>query len=216
MLGFEKKNYLKRTDFINLVDSKKIWSKSMTMDNVKILLIHLEKELSMHDYVTDKNFMMNNRRKSLKRMVEERLHESNVNKNELVCGALFNFWEFVGDEYPGNPMETCRELGLTIKEFDDMDKAYREKGIICAEEKEEILEMIKIIEELLNKENNNFDKISFLKSNYKSPEQWAESIIEAHSHHEPINEKYLERLKKCKTWDDVLILSEEVVPFLMR
>ena len=38
---FKKKNYLKRTDFINSVDSNKIWSKSMTLDEIKELLEHL-------------------------------------------------------------------------------------------------------------------------------------------------------------------------------
>ena len=61
----------------------------------------------------------------------------------------------------------------------------------------------------MDKENNNFDKIAFLKANYETPKQWAESTIKAHSYHEPIKEEYLERLKNCKTWDDVLILSEE-------
>jgi hypothetical protein len=45
MFGFKKKNYLKSTDFINLVDSNKIWSKSMTISEIKILLEHLEVEL---------------------------------------------------------------------------------------------------------------------------------------------------------------------------
>lgn len=100
-----------------------------------------------------------------------------------------------------------------------MDKAYREKDVICSQEKDVLLDMIRDLKEQLNNDKNSeskFDKIEFLKSNYESPEQWAESTIKAHSHHEPIKEEYLERLKKCKTWDDVLVLLEEVVPFLTR
>ena len=38
MFGFKKKNYLKRTDFINSVDSNEIWSKTMTPSEIKELL----------------------------------------------------------------------------------------------------------------------------------------------------------------------------------
>ena len=62
----------------------------------------------------------------------------------------------------------------------------------------------------------NSQKIEFLKAHYQSPEQWAESTIKAYSHHEQIKEEYLKKLKNCKTWDDVLILLDEVVPFLTR
>ncbi len=64
---------------------------------------------------------------------------------EDILESLFNFWEFIADEYSGNIMSDCRELGISIKEFDTMDKAYREKGIICAQEKDLILEMIQEI-----------------------------------------------------------------------
>ncbi len=216
MFGSKKKNYLKRADFINSVDSNKIWSKSMTIPEIKLLLEYLENELSKYEFDIDKNYIMNSRRKTLKGMIEDRLQKNEGNTNKLVSESLFNFWEFVGDEYPGNIISAVRELGITIKEFDSMDKSYRDKGIICLQEKDNILEMIQLIKKHLDKDNNNLDKIEFLKATYESPEQWAESTIKAHSHHEPIKEEYLERLKKCKTWDDVLVLLEEVVPFLTR
>ncbi len=145
MFGFKRKKYLKRTDFINSVDSNKIWSKSMTLSEIKLLLEHLENELSNYYYDKDKNFIMNNRRKGLKRMIEERLQKKDGNINELVAESVFNFWEFVGDEYPGNIISDVKELGISIKEFDAMDKAYREKGVICEQEKDTILEMIQFI-----------------------------------------------------------------------
>lgn len=151
MFGFKKKNYLRRTDFINSVDSNKIWSKTMTISETKEVLEKLEIEISQHEFDEDKNFMMNSRRKTLKDMIEERLQKNEGDINELVSESLFNFWEFVGDEYPGNPMETRTELGLSIQEFDTMDKAYREKGIICAQEKDIILEAIKTIENYIDK-----------------------------------------------------------------
>lgn len=150
MFGFKKKNYLKRTDFINSVDSNKIWSKSMTKPEIKTLLDHLEIELSKYDFDEDKNFIMNNRRKGLKRMIEERLQKNEGDINEIISESLFNFWEFVSDEYPGNIISDVQELGISIKEFDAMDKAYRDKGIICIQERDAILEMIHEIKKAIN------------------------------------------------------------------
>lgn len=64
----------------------------------------------------------------------------------------------------------------------------------------------------MEKRNN----IYFLKENYKSPEEWAEDTIRAHSYHGEIPKEYLNRLNKCKTWEDVIKLSKEVVPHLKR
>lgn len=151
MFGFKKKNYLKRTDFINSVDSNKIWSKSMTIPEIKLLLEYLENELSKYEFDTDKNFIMNNRRNGLKRAIEERLQKNNGDINEIISESLFNFWEFVGDEYPGNIISVVQEMGISIKEFDAMDKAYRDKGIICIQERDAILEMIKTIKNHIDK-----------------------------------------------------------------
>ena len=85
-------------------------------------------------------------------MIEERLQKDKGNANELVTDSLFNFWEFVGDEYPGNIISDVQELGISIKEFDAMDKAYREKGIICSQEKDIILDMIRIMENYIDRE----------------------------------------------------------------
>lgn len=152
MFGFKRKNYLKRTDFINSVDSNKICSKIMTSSEIKELLVKLETEISKYEFDADKNFIMNSRRKCLKRMIEERLQKDKGNANELVADSLFNFWEFVGDEYPGNIISDVQELGISIKEFDAMDKAYREKGIICSQEKDIILDMIRIMENYIDRE----------------------------------------------------------------
>ena len=152
MFGFKRKNYLKRTDFINSVDSNKICSKIMTSSEIKELLVKLETEISKYEFDADKNFIMNSRRKCLKRMIEEWLQKDKGNANELVADSLFNFWKFVGDEYPGNIISDVQELGISIKEFDAMDKAYREKGIICSQEKDIILDMIRIMENYIDRE----------------------------------------------------------------
>ncbi len=144
MFGFKKKNYLKRTDFINSVDSNKLWSKSMTIQEIKDLLLFLENEISIYNFERDENFIMNSRRKILKNNIIGRLNKPDI-VIEDILESLFNFWEFIADEYSGNIMSDCRELGISTKEFDTMDKAYREKGIICAQEKDLILEMIQEI-----------------------------------------------------------------------
>lgn len=153
MFGFKSKK-LNRNDFIKLVDSNKIWSKSMTLAEIKNLLEYLENEISKHDFDIDKNFIMNSRRKEIKAKIEERTLQNDRDINKLVSESLFNFWEFVSDEYPGGAggiMLDCRELGLSIKEFDAMDNAYRKKGIICSQEKEVMLEMIQVIKKYINK-----------------------------------------------------------------
>ena len=75
MFESKKNNYLKRDVFINSVDSNKIWSKSMALPEIKMLLEHLKYELSKYEFDTDKNFIMNSRRKGLKEMIEERKKE---------------------------------------------------------------------------------------------------------------------------------------------
>lgn len=152
--NFKKKNYLKRTELINSVDNNKIWTKSMTLIEIKELLEYLKKKIDEYEFDFDKNFIMNSRRKTLKSMIEERLLKNNRDINELVSESLFNFFEFISDEYPGGAggiMSTCKELGITIKEFDSMDNEYRKKGIICIQERDVILEIIQVIKNYINK-----------------------------------------------------------------
>lgn len=148
----KKRNYLSREELINSVDSNKIWSKSMTLSEIKELLEYLEIKISKYDFDIDKNFIMNSRRKELKSIIKERLLQNNNNNiNELVSESLFNFWEFVSDEYPGNFLLASEDLGLTIKELDTMDNEYRKKGIICSQERDIILEIIMAIKTHINK-----------------------------------------------------------------
>lgn len=147
----KKRNYLSREELINSVDSNKIWSKSMTLSEIKELLEYLEIKISKYDFDIDKNFIMNSRRKELKSIIKERLLQNNNNINELVSESLFNFWEFVSDEYPGNFLLASEDLGLTIKELDTMDNEYRKKGIICSQERDIILEIIMAIKTHINK-----------------------------------------------------------------
>lgn len=147
---FKKKNCLKRTDFINSVDSNKIWSKSMTLDEIKELLEHLKNEISKYEFDIDKNFIMNSRRKVLKSNIEERLLKNEENRNDLVLESVFNFWEIVGDEYFGDFISISRDLGLSVQELTRMDNEYRKKGIICVQERDIILEIIDSIINYIN------------------------------------------------------------------
>lgn len=123
----------------------------MTLSEIKELLEYLEIKISKYDFDIDKNFIMNSRRKELKSIIKERLLQNNNNINELVSESLFNFWEFVSDEYPGNFLLASEDLGLTIKELDTMDNEYRKKGIICSQERDIILEIIMAIKTHINK-----------------------------------------------------------------
>ncbi len=145
-----EKNYLNRNVFINSVNSNKIWSKSMTMPEIQELLEYLKNEISKYEFDTDKNFIMNSRRKALKSKIEAQLSKNDKDINELILESLFNFWEFVSDEYSGDFIVVSEDLGLSVQELISMDDTYRKKGIICTQEKEVILEMIQIIKNYMN------------------------------------------------------------------
>ena len=122
----------------------------MTTSEIKDLLAKLEIEISKCEFDTDKNFIMNSRRKTLKGTIEERLQKNDGNINELILESLFNFWEFVSDEYFGDFISISRELGLSAQELTKMDDEYRKKGIICIQERDIILEIIQVIKNYIN------------------------------------------------------------------
>lgn len=147
---FKKKNYLKRAELISSVDSNKIWAKSLTLVEINELLDYLKSKINEYEFDFDKNFIMNSRRKRLKSLIEESLLKEDMTINRRVSESLFNFWEFISDEYPGNIVSDCKELGISIKKFDAMDNEYRKKGIICIQERDIILEIIQTIKKYIN------------------------------------------------------------------
>lgn len=147
---FKKKNYLKRAELISSVDSNKIWAKSLTLVEINELLDYLKSKINEYEFDFDKNFIMNSRRKRLKSLIEESLLKEDMAINRRVSESLFNFWEFISDEYPGNIVSDCKELGISIKKFDAMDNEYRKKGIICTQERAIILEIIQTIKKYIN------------------------------------------------------------------
>lgn len=147
---FKKINYLKRAELIDSVDSKKIWAKSLTLVETNELLDYLKSKINEYEFDFDKNFIMNSRRKGLKSLIEERLLKEDMDIKRRVSESLFNFWEFISDEYPGNIASDCKELGISIKKFDAMDNEYRKKGIICIQERDIILDIIQTIKKYIN------------------------------------------------------------------
>lgn len=150
---FKKKkvfNLLKRADFINLVSSDRIWMKELSIDEIKSTLNVLASSLSNYEFMEDKYFIMNPRRKVLKSMIVSRIGKAQPNDLETIRECMFNFWEYVGDEYFGNYQTASYETGISVDELTKMDDQYRNKGIISLQEKDEILEMINIMLNYIN------------------------------------------------------------------
>ena len=145
MFNFKIKKYLKRTDLINSVNSDKIWSKSLTMPEIKELLEALETKISKHKYTIDKNFLMDGRRSFLKSNIEKRFLKGNKYTEEDILESLFNFWEFVNNEYHVITPDALHRYNLTREKMDSMCMKYTKKEIICLQEKDAILEMIQTI-----------------------------------------------------------------------
>ena len=139
-----RRHYLKRIDFINLVDSDKIWKKKLTKPEINDLLDFLEENLAHYDFSHDNDFFMNGRRTFCKGTIERLISKDNKNIND-VLDSLFTFWEFVGDEYTGTLYSISDKLDIPVKRLENMDRAYRKKGIICSQEKDIIIDLIKII-----------------------------------------------------------------------
>lgn len=153
MWPFKKKqelNLLKRNDFINLVSSDRIWMKELSMEEIKNTLSVLADSLTNYEFVEDKNFIMNPRRDVLKSMIVERIGKAQPNDFDMIGECMFNFWEFVGDEYFGSYHTASHQLGKSVEELTKMDDEYRNKGIISLQEKDEILEMINIMLNYIN------------------------------------------------------------------
>ena len=82
-------------------------------------------------------------------MIEERLSKNRDYNERDIAESLFNFWEFVEDEYAGNLMTLSHDTGISLQVLTTMDHEYRENGIICLQERDAILEMIKIIKQTI-------------------------------------------------------------------
>ena len=146
-LNIKKK--LNRNEFINTVDSNKIWCKLLNDEEVLTLLNQLKEKITTHDFKFDNNFIMNGRRTCLRNMIFERVENSTNEKKKIITDSLFNLWEFVNDEYDGNLIEISKKLNCPLRKIISKCNKYRKKNIICLQEKDLILEMIKKIEDYI-------------------------------------------------------------------
>ena len=149
-----KKILLKRTDYMSAVDSNKIWSKKMTIPEIKTTLEKLESFIKNYIFLVDNYFIMTNRRSALLKMINEKLENKNGNANEILCDVLFNFWEIVSNDYPGNLSITAQQIGAPVEEIQKRDKIYREDGIICANEMALLTLIIRNIKRYINEVDN--------------------------------------------------------------
>lgn len=148
MILFNMKKKLKRLEFINSVDSNKIWSKELSIQEIDELLEKLKQELSKYNYKKDKDFFIDGRRSIMKRYVKEK------EATEFhIKGSLFNFWEYVNNEYYGSSPDLVEKLKKSNFELSKIWDKYNKKGIICLQEKEDILEMINLIQDKISKLN---------------------------------------------------------------
>ena len=145
MINLEEKK-LKREDFINSVDSDKIWKKKLTIPEIKEVFNTLIGQLTQYDFSLDNDFFMNGRRRYCKDTIEKLMSKDDKNHNDILDG-LFAFWEFVGDEYAGTLYSASEELEIPIQKLEMMDQDYRKRGIICTQEKDIIIDLIKTIED---------------------------------------------------------------------
>ena len=145
MINLEEKK-LKREDFINSVDSDKIWKKKLTIPEIKEVFNTLIGQLTQYDFSLDNDFFMNGRRRYCKDTIEKLMSKDDKNQNDILDG-LFAFWEFVGDEYAGTLYSASEELEIPVQKLEMMDQDYRKRGIICTQEKDIIIDLIKTIED---------------------------------------------------------------------
>lgn len=145
MINLEEKK-LKREDFINSVDSDKIWKKKLTIPEIREVFNTLIGQLTQYDFSLDNDFFMNGRRRYCKDTIEKLMSKDDKNHNDILDG-LFAFWEFVGDEYVGTLYSASEELEIPVQKLEMMDQDYRKRGIICTQEKDIIIDLIKTIED---------------------------------------------------------------------
>ena len=141
----KKKKYLKREELIGFADSDKIWRKQLSMKEAYDLVVMINEKLEEYDYEEDENFIMDGRRLGLMNNIVSRIANNNDGSEEVVLESLFNLWEFVNNEYDGSFVEAAQTYHKTNAELSAMSNTYRQKGIICLQEKQYINVMLDVI-----------------------------------------------------------------------
>lgn len=143
MFGINNHNkLLKRKTLLKSIELNSIWKKTINLEDALNILNILEEKLSNYKFEIDNDFIMNSRRTALKDMTLERLNSLQYSAEKTIKDSMFNFLEFISDEYDGNWAMTSRELNLPINEVIEKCEKYRKKAIISLQEKDIIIDMI--------------------------------------------------------------------------
>jgi len=145
MLKLHRKE-LNKQEILARKESNQIWTKTLTLEEIIILLDEIKKETSLYKFKFDKHFIMNSRRQTLKKIIYERLDDQNENNLKDIQESLFNLWEFIRDEYDGDIKQTSKIFKVPGKNIIKRCNKYRKKSIMCLQEKNIILEIITKIE----------------------------------------------------------------------
>lgn len=136
---------LHRKVLANLIENWTLQNRvNVPGENYLPLLNNLEEELNKAKYTKDNRFYTYGRREFLRKEFTDILDEKILYKPNRYFGALINLEEYINAESsffnPGQiPSELRKEFHNILKEHD----RYNKLGIICEEEKNILLDMIK-------------------------------------------------------------------------
>ena len=142
--GKRNMKYLKRDVFINCVPNI-IWKKDLTKKEIIEALNKYKDELNSHNFEQDNDFIMDHRRTHMIERINTLTQEE---EKEALYGAdnmLWSFWEFISEEYHGTLNKEAQKRGISVKDAENIWNKYKEKGIICLQEKEYIEDIIEKI-----------------------------------------------------------------------
>lgn len=144
--------YLKRKDLLDIIDNNiEEWNNDSD-EKVLTVLDKLLLEIDNHNYIEDKRFIINGRRDSLINEFNYLLETKHERSWKNVYEVLHVIWQFISNDYEGGLVgfeKPATELGISIREAYDMSISYRKDNIICLQEKEIIISMIKRLQDLI-------------------------------------------------------------------
>ncbi len=134
-------NVLKRSYFISLADSDRIWSYSLSLDETSGLLDRLEEALSTHSFQPDKDFFMDGRREWLFNLLKEITDGKYGHSADNAASAMHYLWEFANCEYCSCASSTLK--GVSSETAQDMWFRYAKTDTVCLQEREVLSDMIR-------------------------------------------------------------------------
>jgi len=143
---------LKRKDLIDCCSSY-MWREDLTKEEVIEILNKYIELINKYDYAFDNDFIMDSRRLYEIERINYLTSKPFEEAIQGVDNMMHSFWEFISEEYCGTAYEEMEERGLSRDEVNNIWNRYKEKGIICLQEKEKILDMINVIKNYINKDS---------------------------------------------------------------